>query len=310
MTRSKKVRLWGIGILVALAALGLIAAALAGLLAPVRMASRFPLAFTVKEAQTMNDCRDCHEAAKFHDCQTCHDAHGSAAMSKVPFDDLLLFQGDVPDARLIPINDILPYQEYTRTHVALLDLLTKEKVTDFESVTLLSRDDGYVTIEQPYLTSSGLLMPHADGMRFADENLHVSSWLKGVWRIVVVGKDKPLRVDGQDTSIGRLLLGPTRSITLEWGEAMYKSPTDGQIRRSQSAHRIEGAALADIVAHPSFQGLVVRDAAGRETTLTPEEAQGAVLLQVRNRVTLVLPSRNESQWIADVVEIASQPAAQ
>ena len=306
MKRSKKRWLWGRGILVAVIVVALIAAALAGLLAPVRMAFRFPLAFTVKEAQTMNDCRDCHEAAKFHDCQTCHDAHGSADMSKVPFDDLLLFQGDVPDARLIPINDILPYQEYTRTHVALLDFLAKEKVTNFESVTLLSRDDGYVTIEQPNLTSSGLLMPHADGMRFADENLHVSSWLKGVWRIVVVGKEKPLRIDGVDTSIGRVLLGPTRSITIEEAEAMYKSPTDGQVRSSLSAHRIEGAAIADIVAHPNFQALTVRDKAGRETSLSSEDAQGALLLQVRNHVTLVLPGRNESQWIADVVEITSQ----
>jgi len=307
MKRSKKAWLWGCGILAVLVVVALIAAALVGLLAPVRMTFRFPLTFTVKEAQTMNDCRDCHEADTFHDCQTCHDAHGSADMSMVPFDDLFLFQGDVPDARFIPINDILPYQEYTRTHISLVDLLAHEKVTGFESVTLLSRDEGFVTIEQPNLTSSGLLMPHADGMRFADENLHVSSWLKGVWRIVVVGRQKPLRIDGVDTSIGRLLLGPTRSVTLQEAEAMYKSPDDEQVRKSRSAHRAEGAAIADIVAHPDFQTLVVRDGAGHVKTLSAAEAEGALLLQLRNSVTLVLPARNESQWIADVVEITSQP---
>jgi hypothetical protein len=304
--RSKKTWRLLILILVALIIAAVIVAAMMGLLAPVRMALRFPVRFLVQEAQTMDDCRKCHKPEEFHNCQTCHGVHGSVDMPEVPFDDLLLLQGDVPEAGYIPINDILPYREYTRTHVALLDFLAQQKVTDFESVTLVSRDEGFVTIERPNLTPSGLLMPHTDGMRFADENLHVSSWLKGVWRIIVVGKETPLQIDGQPTSIGRLLLGPTRSVTIEQTDTMFKSLTDGQVRRAKTAARIEGVPIEIVVAHPSFEKLVVRDKNGRETILTAEEARGALLLQVRNQVTLVLPTRNTSQWIADVVEVTSQ----
>jgi hypothetical protein len=304
----KSRRLWGwvLGILAVLIAAGVIVAAVTGMWAPVRMAFRFPVGFTVKEAQAMNDCRDCHESEDFHNCETCHDAHGSAAMASVPFDDLLRLEGDVPEAGYIPVNDILPYQEYTRTHVALLDFLAQREVTDWESVTLASRDRGFVTIAQPDLTPSGLLMPHADGMRFADENLHVSAWLKGIWRIVVVGKETPLRIDGLDTSIGRLLLGPTRTVTNQQTETRFKSPDDGQVRTAMTASRIEGVPIESVVAHPSFSTLTVRDASGGETVLDAAQAAGALLLQVRNRVTLVLPGRGQSEWISDVVEIRSQ----
>jgi hypothetical protein len=302
----KKTRLWLILALVLLIVAAVVVAAATGLLAPVRTAFSFPVRFMAQEAQTMNDCRECHEPEDFHNCQTCHDAHGAASLPMVPFDDLLLLQGDVPEAGYIPINDILPYQEYTRTHMALLDFLAQQKVTDLESVTLASRDEGFVTIEQPNLTPSALLMPHVDGMRFADENLHVSTWLKGVWRMIVVGKEKPLQIDGQPTSIGRLLLGPTRSVTIEQTDVMFRSLADGQVRKAKTASRIEGAPIEVLVAHPGFARLVVRDRHGQEKILTAEEAQGAVLLQVRNRVTLVLPTRNSSQWIADVVEIVSE----
>ncbi len=67
------------------------------------------------------------------------------------------------------------------------NFLAEHGAADFESVTLASRDEGFVTFAQPNLTEEALLMPHVDGLRFAAENLHVSTWLKGVWRIIIVG---------------------------------------------------------------------------------------------------------------------------
>lgn len=32
-------------------------------------------------------------------------------------------------------------------------------------------------------------MPHVDGVRFAAHDLHVSTWLKGIARMIVVGRD-------------------------------------------------------------------------------------------------------------------------
>mgnify|MGYP001824068037 CR=1 FL=1 len=274
--------------------------------APARSAFNFSWTMLADEAETMNDCVECHEPAKFHTCDTCHDDHGSAEMANVPFDDLILLQGDVPEPGYIPVNEIMPYRDQPGTHVAMLDFLVENGVAEFESVTLASRDEGWVTIERDNLTAEALLMPHVDGVRFAAENLHVSTWLKGVWRIVVVGQDKPLTMDGYRTSIGRLLLGPTRSVTLEQTDVMLRSESDGQVRKGKTAGRVEGAGLSDIVGDPGFDTLLVRDAAGEEYTLTAAEARGAVLAQMGDRIVLVLPERGRVQWIGDVVELVSE----
>ena len=179
-------------------------------------------------------------------------------------------------------------------------------MVDFESVTLASRDEGFVTIDRANLTPEALLMPYQDGIRFAAENLHVSTWLKGITRIIVVGAERPLQVDGQATSMGRLLLGPTRSVTVEQTDVMLKSEADGQVRKVKTAARIDGAPVDEIVANPTFDRLLVRDGDGQEHTLTAGEVLGAVLYLVRGQVTLVLPDRGRSQWISDVVEIVSE----
>jgi hypothetical protein len=297
-----------LALLVTLVVGGGVLAAVAGVksLAPVRLALHYPWSILAKDADTMNQCYDCHEPADSHTCDSCHDDHGSAEMANVPFDDLILLAGDVPDPGYIAVNDILPYRDQPGTHVALLDFLADHGVTDFESVTLASRDEGFVTFEWPNLTGEALLMPHVDGVRFAAENLHVSTWLKGVWRIIVVGTEKPLTMDGYRTSIGRLLLGPTRSVTIEQTDVMLKSETDGLMRKGKTASRIEGAGLADIVGDPDFDTLLVRDAEGQEHTLTAAEAKGAVLAQMGPKVILVLPGRGRAQWIADVVELVSE----
>jgi hypothetical protein len=278
----------------------------AKLLAPARAPFYFPWRMLADETATMNDCVECHEPEKFHTCTTCHDEHGSAEMAKVPFGQLVLLAGDLPVPGYIAVNDILPYRELTSTHVALLDLLAQKDVKDFLSVTLASSDGGFVTIEQPNLTPEALLLPYTDGMRFADESLHVSTWLKGIDRIIVVGRERPLMVDGQPTSIGRLLLRPTRFVTVEQTETMFKSATDGKVRKAKTAFRIEGAPIEDMVADPGFERLRVRDVAGQERTLSADEADGAVLAQMGKEVVLVLPGRGRSQWVSGVVEITTE----
>jgi hypothetical protein len=275
-------------------------------LAPARAALHFPWGMLAEEAEMMNDCVECHEPDKFHTCATCHDDHGSAEMAGVPFNNLILLAGDVPEPGYIAVNDILPYRDQPGTHATLLDFLSDHGVEDFQQVTLASRDEGFVTFDRPNLTDEALLMPHVDGLRFAAENLHISTWLKGAWRIIVVGSDRPLTIDGQPTSIGRLLLGPTRSVTIEQTDTMLRSKTDGEIRKGKTASRIEGAALADIVGDPGFDLLLVRDEEGQEHRLAAEDAVGALLAQVNGKVVLVLPGRGRAQWISDVVEIVSE----
>ena len=272
---------------------------------PWRVLTHYSWDTLVEEAHAMDRCAECHETETFHTCETCHDDHGAIELAGVPFYAVIELTGDVPEPGYVPVNEILPYRDQPHTFVLLLDFLEQCGVADFESVTLASRDEGFITVERQYLTPAAMFMPYEDGIRFAAEDLHVSTWLKGITRVIVVGKEKPLQIDGQATSIGRLLLGPTRAVTAEQTEVMLKSKADGQVRRGKTASRLEGAPLASIVAHPSFQELVVRDGGGRDHTLTAAEARGAVLALVRGTVTLVLPDRGRGQWIADVVEITS-----
>lgn len=282
-------------------------------LAPARSALNYPWTMLSDEAETMNDCVECHEPVDFHTCETCHDDHGSAEMANVPFNDLILLLGDVSEPDYIPINDILPYREQPGTHVTLVDFLAEHGVDQFESVTLASRDGGFVTVTRENLTDEALLMPHVDGVRFAAENLHVSTWLKGVWRIVVVSEETPLTIDGVPTSIGRLLLEPTRRVTIEQTDVMLKSATDGQVRTAKTASRVEGVPLHSLVALPDFRLLVLTDAAGREHTVEGWETQGALLVQPMSPgidgvppVTLLLPERGRDQWVTNVVDIRSE----
>jgi len=273
---------------------------------PWRLATHFPLDVLAEEAYTMNDCVECHEPANFHTCTTCHDDHGAIEMENVPFYAGITVAGDVPNPGYVFIDDVLPYRDQPYTHLPLLDFLAQQGVEDFESVTLTSLDGGFVTITKENLTPGALLMPYEDGIRFADENLHISSWIKGIRRIIVVGKETPLVIDGQATSIGRLLVGPTQLVTVEQTDVMFKSEEDGAVHKASSGSRIEGVPVASIVANSVFTQLIVRDASGKESALSTEETRDALLVQLRGQVTLVLPSRGRSQWIADVAELRTK----
>ncbi|MGC9395141.1 MAG: hypothetical protein ACP5J4_09815 [Anaerolineae bacterium] len=270
---------------------------------PWQLVTHYPLDMLAEEAQTMNDCVECHKAADFHTCTTCHDDHGAIEMENVPFYAGITLAGDVSDPGYVLIDDVLPYRDQPYTHLPLLDFLAQQEVTDFESVTLTSLDGGFVTITKENLAPGALLMPYEDGIRFADENLHVSSWIKGIRQIIVVGKETPLTIDGQPTSIGRLLVGPTQLVTVEQTDVMFKSEQDGEVRKASTGSRVEGVPVVSIVTNPAFTELIARDASGKETTLSGEDARGALLVQLRDHVTLVLPSRGRSQWITDVVEL-------
>ncbi|MBN1967364.1 MAG: hypothetical protein JW910_22110 [Anaerolineae bacterium] len=273
---------------------------------PFAVLSHYSADLLLEEARTMNECAECHAAEDFHECTTCHDDHGAVEFEGVPFFAMIAFTGDVPEPGFVPLNDILPYRDQPYTHLPLLDFLAAQGVTDFAQVVLASNDGGFITLEPGNLNEGALLLPYTDGIRFAAEDLHVSTWLKGITRVIVIGTETPLLIDGEATSIGRLLLGPTRAVTVEQTEVMLISENDGEMRSALTASRIEGAPLAEILANPAFETLTVIDAIGESHTLTAEEADGALLIAERDGVTLVLPERGRSRWIEQVVEVTSE----
>jgi hypothetical protein len=294
--------------LIVIVVAAVVAAAEAGVkpLSPVHQAIHYPWSLLADEANTRSQCVKCHKPEEMHTCSKCHDAHGGIEMSEVPFDGVVWLLGDVPRPGYIDINAILPYRDQPDTFVTLLDFMAQQEVADWETITMASLDGSIVTVDRTNITADAVLLPHKDSLRFAAPNLHISTWLKGVMRITVVGKDTPLTIDGQATSMGRVLLGPTVSVTVEETDVMLKSEEDGQIRKAKTASRLDGAPLASLVAHPDFRQVVVRDKAGKEHTLSAEEAAGAALVQTWGKAVLVLPSRGRGLWIQDVVQITSQ----
>ncbi len=271
---------------------------------PIRLVSHYSLELLHEEVQTMDECAECHQAQDFHRCSTCHDDHGAVEFADLPFFEMIQFTGDVPDPGVVRINEILPYRDHPNTHITMEAFLEQQEVGDFESVTLISRDGGFITIQKENLSEQALLLPFSDGIRFAAEDLHVSTWLKGLTRIIVVGKERPLIIQGEATSIGRLLLGPTRQVTVEPAQVMYVSEQDGNVREAQTAFRVEGAALTDLFAGEDFRGVTVTQDSGKTAVFSAEELELAVLIPDSSGPTLVLPDRGRTAWIENVVEIS------
>jgi hypothetical protein len=274
---------------------------------PVQLLSHYPLDLLAEEANTMVACAECHEGEELHSCNTCHDDHGAVEFADVPFYAVVNFNGDVPSPGFILLHEILPYQDQPHTHIPVLTFLANQGVTDFESVTMASKDGGFITVSQDQLSEASLLLPYADGIRFADENLHVSTWIKGITDFIVVGHDTPLSIEGEATSIGRLLLGPIRSVTVEETEVKLRNEETEEVRTAKTSSRLEGAAIEDLLSHWDFSSLEITTAEGQTVTLSEEIARGALLANQRGEVTLILPNRGRSDWVRGVVALRATP---
>lgn len=269
----------------------------------LRVADHYSREVLQNELISMDDCAECHEGPDFHRCSTCHDEHGSVEFAELPFYNLVLLSGDVPRPGYVEVNQILPYRDHSGTFIRLLDFLEAQGVESFESVTMTSRDGGFVTVSRENLSDQALLLPYTDGIRFADEDLHVSTWLKGISGFIVVGEQRDLQVNGKSTSIGRLLLGPTRQVVAESARVMFESDTDGVSREAFTATRLWGAALSDLAPLSDTSVLVVSDQTGELHKFNYREVSQAVLIAAADGPTLVLPEQPRSTWIQGVVSL-------
>jgi hypothetical protein len=271
---------------------------------PVALVQEFGLSSLWDEGATMNKCAECHNSADFHTCDSCHDDHGAVELAGIQFYAVVDLTGDVPNPSFVRLNEILPNSEEASTHITVPDFLAQNGVEDFVSVTFTTNDGGSTTIESEYLDENALLVPYVDGIRFASSSLHASTWLKGITRIIVVGNDTPLTIDGTATSIGRLLVADTVRLTVESAEVMLASD-DGSLSHAITSNWIEGALLAPLLESTSPTAILVTDKNGDEFELTSEEIVGALLAMDHDQVTLVLPDRGRSAWLVDIVSIES-----
>jgi hypothetical protein len=271
---------------------------------PVSLLQEYGLGLLWEEGLAMNECAECHDSVDFHSCETCHDDHGAVELTNIPFSVIVELTGDVPDPSFVKIHQVIPDQENLGTHITLLNFLEMHDVHKFESVTFTTNDGGLTTIEYQYLDETAMLVPYIDGVRFITETIHNSTWLKGINRITIVGKDRPLTIDGEATSIGRLLLGDTMRLTVEGSDVMLSDDT-GNLSRAMVANWVEGPRLLDLLKTTSPDGVVITDSNGEVTELTSDEIQNAIIAIVKDEVTLVLPDRGRSVWPTQIVEIES-----
>lgn len=239
-------------------------------------------------------------------CYNCHgDIHGAVKLEDVPFNAYVLLTGDVPEAQYITVNDIFPYRESEDAAISIPDLLSQYGVQEFAAVNLVSSDGGFVFLQREFITDNSLLMPYLESIRFADENQHVSTWLKGVSKIVVIGSEKPLIVDGIRYSIGELLLENTHVVVTERGRAMYRRPGTEKTYLGEYSHLVEGRLVEDLV-QGSYNRLIVSNRDGETYDITAATAGGAVIAMVRGAPTLVFPDTTRRDWVSDVIEIRSE----
>ncbi len=272
---------------------------------PVALVQEYGMRKLWEEGRVMNECAECHKGVDFHDCTTCHDEHGAVELAGVRFFEVVELTGDVPEHRFVRVNEVLPDQENAGTHILLFDFLAQNGVEAFESVTFSTNDGGLTTIEAQYLDETAMLVPYVDGVRFVTESVHSSTWLKGIQQIIVVGVEKPLIIDGEATSIGRLLMGETVRLTVEGSETML-TDDEGRTGLAFVANWVEGARLVPLLKTVSPERVTVTDSAGKQTEFTLDEIQGAMIAIVRREITLVLPDRGRALWPAGIVQIESK----
>ena len=240
-------------------------------------------------------------------CAECHDVHGAIEWEDAPFQSQVWIMGDVPEATYFFVDDLFPYrQEELGTAISLPDLLERYGVDDFERVAIESLDGGIVALDREYVTEHARLVPYLEGIRFQDENQHVSTWLKGVRWITVVGAETPLEIDGVATSMGRLLLGERVTVSAEGGDALYVSQLDGKTYRGDYAHLYTGARLAGLLGEDAYTTLVVTDAAGDVREYPAEQVADAVIATVDGRPALLLPGASRRDWVMDVARIETR----
>jgi hypothetical protein len=240
-------------------------------------------------------------------CVDCHQLHGAITLNNVPFNALVLLTGDVPEPVFISVNEILPYKYAGQVSISLPELLAQNGVQDFKEVSLISTDGGIVTIEEEFISERSLFLPYLEGVRFQDDGLHVSTWLKGISKLVVIGNELPLTIDGRATSMGRLLRENTLTVVSERSYPMYRSEEDGQVREAEYSHLHTGAPVKELVAHPGFSTLTVTDAEGQIYTIDARTAEKAILTMYLGSPTLLLPGVHRGAWISDVVKVISNP---
>lgn len=270
---------------------------------PTRVVTEYPMSMLVEEAQYMHECAECHDTEEFHMCDTCHNEHGSADLANLNFYSVLHVTGDVPEEQYFSIYQMFSKRNEESNKINVIDFLADMGVEEFESVTFSTNDRGFSTITRENLGETSYLLPYEEGMRFADEALHVSTWLKGVIKIIVVTGEENLTVNGTGYSFGELLLNDTVQFTVEEAPVMLANEELGTMKTGSTATRLEGVELSELADIGTTSSVTITLEDGSTQTISGEEAGNAKLAMIGDGIVLVFPDKGRSQWIENITSL-------
>jgi hypothetical protein len=279
---------------------------IAGRATPFRIIKQYPATMLIEEADTMQKCGDCHEPNDFHTCDSCHDAHGSATLAGLSFNTTVHLTGDVPEEKFIPSNHVFLVGNQVVDQITINEFLKNFGIEKFQSITLYSNDGGFTTIASDQLGGTSLLLPYEDSIRFADENLHVSTWLKGISKIIVVGENKNLSIQGNKTSLGELLLQDTVQFTVEQAPVMLKNAKDGIVRTGYTAERMEGVDVSKLLMPLNEMDYAVILKDGSSINVKGSDLINSKLVLIGSDIVLVFPEKSRNSWIKPVFSIVEK----
>jgi hypothetical protein len=305
-SKTRKLNKWwlvGIGAIILLGTVYLIASAAP---VPFRIITEYPVGMLVDEAEKMHECAECHESEDFHSCETCHNEHGSAVFAGLNFYSSIHLTGDVPEGKFIPTNHVFLVNGQTIGLITIDDFLERFGIDEYQTVTFASNDGGFTTISKDQLGETSFLLPFQNGVRFADEKIHISTWIKNISRIIVVGNYQDLIIGDRAYSLGELMLLDTVRFTVEQAQVMLRSELDGIIRNGFTAERLEGIELVSLL--DTLPGIVYRIGLknGDSVERTIEELEGSKLVQIGKELTLVFPEKSRNQWLYGVSSITEE----
>jgi len=126
---------------------------------------------------------------------------------------------------------------------------------------------------------------------------------RGIARIIIISEEKPLQIGDEQTSIGRLLLSKTTSITVEEAKVMFRSEEDGLTREAITSSRVEGAAVTDLLQLENYENVTFTLQDGSTIILPVEEIKDGILTKQNTSVVLIIPGQGRSDWVFDIIKI-------
>jgi len=273
---------------------------------PYRIITEYPAGMLLDEANAMHQCGECHDTEVFHTCDTCHNKHGSATLSGITFNTTVHLTGDVPKDLFIASNQVFLVDKKQVDEISINDFLENQGINSFKSITLYSNDGGFTTIARDQLSETSLLLPYEDSIRFADDKLHVSTWLKGISKIIVVGDERKLVINGNEISFGELLLKDSVQFTVEQAPVMLRDETDGQIRTGYTAERLEGIELSSLIVLDDEEEYSLEIDNGTVQKLGGAELTNSKLVLIGPDIVLVFPGKSRNAWLRQIVSITEE----